>query len=68
MGLNPIPQDKANHALAGALAYLTAATLFSIADPHASRILAGLVFCGAVGVAKEVGDWLGNRLAIRAGQ
>ncbi len=67
MALTPLPADKASHALVGALAYLTAAAICAIADPGANRILAGLVFAGALGVAKEAGDWLGNRLAMRAG-
>lgn len=67
MGLTPLPADKTSHALAGALAYLSAAALCALFAPEANRVLAGLVFAGSLGLAKEAGDWIGNRLAERDG-
>ena len=53
-----LPQDKANHAIYGALIFLLALTI--LRRPDAAY---GLVVAAAVG--KEVLDWLSNQRAIR---
>jgi hypothetical protein len=55
-----LPQDKANHALYGALIFLLALAI--LRRPDAAY---ALVVLAAVG--KEVLDWLSNQRAIRAG-
>lgn len=54
-----IPQDKANHAVYGAV-------IFNIALPFTSALLA-LAAVAALAVAKEAVDWLRNRRARQAG-
>jgi hypothetical protein len=55
-----LPQDKANHAVYGALIFLLALAITRRMD-----VAYGLVVLAAVG--KEVLDWLSNQRAIRAG-
>jgi len=55
-----LPQDKANHAIYGALIFLLALAITRRMD-----VAYGLVVLAAVG--KEVLDWLSNQRAIKAG-
>ena len=55
-----LPQDKANHAIYGALIFLLALAI--LRRPDAAY---GLVVLAAVG--KEALDWLSNQRAIKAG-
>ena len=55
-----LPQDKANHAIYGALIFLLAFAI--LRRPDAAY---GLVVAAAAG--KEALDWLSNQRAIRAG-
>jgi len=55
-----LPEDKANHAIYGALIFLLALAI--LRRPDAAY---GLVVAAAVG--KEVLDWLSNQRAVKAG-
>jgi hypothetical protein len=55
-----LPQDKANHAVYGALIFLLALAI--LRRPDAAY---GLVVLAAVG--KEALDWLSNQRAVKAG-
>lgn len=61
-----IPQDKANHAIYGAVIALAAyAVALAGHNPHAAVI--GLAAAATIGALKELADWLLNRRAISAG-
>ena len=60
MSLPVDPQDKANHAIYGAIIFLLALAILRRPD-----VAYGLVVAAAVG--KEVLDWLSNQRAIKAG-
>jgi hypothetical protein len=61
-----IPQDKANHAIYGAVVALAAYSVGLAGHiPHAPVI--GLAAATTVGALKELADWLLNRRAIAAG-
>ena len=55
-----LPQDKANHAVYGALIFLLALAIFR--RPDAAYALVVLAAAG-----KEVLDWLSNMRAVKAG-
>lgn len=67
MNLPLIPQDKANHAIYGALAFAIGAAASHLL-PIVPAVIAGLVVCAVVAVGKEGLDWWLNRRAVAAGE
>ena len=66
MNLPQLPQDKANHALTGAVIFSAALGAATLAAPsHAVLIAGAAVLLAAVG--KEISDWVINRRAIARG-
>ena len=63
-----IPQDKANHALAGLVIGLMAAGLVATTGHPSMAGATGLVAAAATGVLKEAADWWSNRRARAQGQ
>ena len=67
MNLPLIPQDKANHAIYGALVFAAVFALLHLADmPRIAPACAGFA-TAVVACAKEPADWLANRAARAAG-
>lgn len=62
-----IPVDKANHLIYGALAFIVVAALACAFGWNDYRLVAGAAGSLAVGVYKEVSDYLANRKAIADG-
>lgn len=67
MQLISLPQDKANHVIYGALVTLVALAVFHLFSVEYAATLA-LALCTAVGIAKEVIDYISNALNLRAGK
>ena len=67
MSLPTLPADKANHVIYGACLFAAAGAIAGhFGLPHSRLIGVGVAL--AVGVAKEITDYLANRAAIARGE
>jgi len=62
-----IPLDKANHFVYGSIVAVVAKTATTLIAPEMAQY-SGLVAASAVGVAKELADWVFNLIAKKQGR
>lgn len=69
MTLAMLPQDKANHVIAGVLVYVVVTALLAFFTALSAPVIAllGLLASAVAGVMKEVTDFIGNQCRRKAG-